>query len=127
MLFKKLILFFTLFYISATLFFNLPRNYLKIINSKSEAYFHFFLFQRWNFFAPPPNYNERLYYTFKSNADTNLIVYEVFEPLYKLKSQKAPFNNREDLLDYLLSNSLNSMGEEIYEAKEYKFFLIETK
>jgi len=127
MLFKKIILLFAIVYAAATLFFNLPRNYLKISNSKAEAYFQFFLFQRWNFFAPPPNYNERLYYTFKSRTDTALVVYEVFEPLYKQKSQKAPFNSREDLLDYLLSNSLNGMAEEINEAKEYKRYLIATK
>lgn len=108
------------------IFFYLPNNYIKINSAKNEAYFQLFFFQRWNFFAPSPSYNERLYYILKKKNADSLKVFEVFEKLYKEKARKAPFNNKEDVLDYLLSNSVGSIAEEINEIRNYKNFLVKT-
>jgi hypothetical protein len=77
--------------------------------------------------APPPTFNERLYFTYKNSRDTSTVVLEVFEKLYAEKARKVPFNNKEDILDYLLSNSLNSFTEEINEMKQYNQYLLQVK
>ena len=50
--------FFTLIFVS-------PKNFIKINLYEEEQIFNTFLFQKWGFFAPPPKYNDRLYYKFE--------------------------------------------------------------
>ncbi|CAM1343864.1 hypothetical protein [Tenacibaculum amylolyticum] len=88
-----------------------PNNYIKISLLKQEQAFDIFFFQKWGFFAPPPDYNDRLYYTFHSKKDsTKAYTFEVMETLQEKKSARAPFNSSEDILDYILSNTLNSIS-----------------
>ena len=128
MILKKIILSVTLFYLVVTFYFNLPSNYLKIhCSGKFGNYFNFFMFQRWNFFAPPPNFNDRLYYTFKMKSNNKVEVYEVLEPLSKKKCEKAPFNGKEGILDYLLTNSVIGINDELYKKNRFNSFLIATE
>lgn len=88
-----------------------PNNYIKISLLKQEQAFDVFFFQKWGFFAPPPDYNDRLYYTFHSKKDsTKIYTFEVMETLQEKKSSRAPFNSSEDILDYILSNTLNGVS-----------------
>jgi hypothetical protein len=106
-----------------TIVFTFPENYISISLSKESRLFHTFFFQRWGFFAPPPNYNERLYYTFiDANSKTNSITYEVLEPLNLQNNKNNIFNYESDILDYVLSNSLSNITETINEVnKVYEF------
>lgn len=110
-------------YWSITLVFTFPENYITISLSKESRLFHTFFFQRWGFFAPPPNYNERLYYTFiDNNTKSKSITYEVLEPLNRQNNRNKIFNYESDILDYVLSNSLSNITETINELnKVYEF------
>jgi len=86
---------------------------------EGEETFNTFFFQKWGFFAPPPKYNDRLYYTFESKNDTTQYhTFEVMAPLQKRKSTKAPFNSSEDILDYVLSSTLHSISDGLYAVNE---------
>jgi len=96
-----------LFYAVATIVFSSPENYINISLLDYNENFNTFFYQKWGFFAPPPRTNERLYYKFENKKNNSeVIIYEVIEPLLIEKHKKAPFNSKEDLTDYLISNSI---------------------
>lgn len=102
-----------------TLIFVSPHNFIKISLVEGEEMFNMLLFQQWGFFAPPPKYNDRLYYTFKNKKDSSDIkVFEVIEPLQRIKSANAPFNSSENILDYVLSSTINSVSDGIFAINE---------
>jgi hypothetical protein len=110
---------FFLFYGIITLIFVTPDNFINISLVEYNSKFETFFYQRWGFFAPPPQSNDRLYYFFeKKNNKEEIIVYEVIEPLLKQKYLKAPFNGKEDLVDYLISNSINLIVDGIISVRE---------
>lgn len=96
-----------LFYFITTLIFSTPDNYINISLIEHTENFNSLFYQKWAFFAPPPQSNDRLYYIFEKKTNkSEIIIFEVVEPLLKEKINKAPFNSNEDLTDYLISNSL---------------------
>jgi hypothetical protein len=103
-------------YWGCTILFNIPNNFINISLTKQSEKFNTFFFQKWSFFAPPPKFNDRLYYTFYSNTDT--LTFEVLEPLNLKKQKNAPFNWNEDLLDYVLSNSVSAISDEVVEINQ---------
>lgn len=104
-------------YWAMTFLFTMPDNYINLQFHQGQQYFQFWLYQRWGFFAPPPNFDERLYYEFKDKHTQQVSLHEVLQPINEQKQAKAPFNWREDLLDYLLSGSVISIGEELISFK----------
>ncbi|CAM1371292.1 hypothetical protein [Tenacibaculum xiamenense] len=119
---KKSILIISIFtvYWGATIFFTLPENYLKIKALKYEKIFSSFFYQRWSFFAPPPKFNDRLYYNFASQKDT--IIMEAMKPIHDKRKSEYLFNNDISVVDYILSNSLNNISDIIREHyNAYKF------
>lgn len=86
----------------------MPSNYVKIKNKSFYAEFDKFFYQRWDFFAPPPKTNYRLYFQYKS-ASSSEVEYkiEVMKDLLKQKSAKAPFNSYEEMMDYQLYGCVN--------------------
>ncbi|WP_396147937.1 hypothetical protein [Flavobacterium sp.] len=108
-----------LFYGIATVVFSTPDNYINISLIEYNEKFNTFFYQRWGFFAPPPQSNDRLYYVFEKKTNkAEIIVYEVIEPLLKQKCSKAPFNGNEDLVDYLISNSIYLITDGIRAVRE---------
>jgi hypothetical protein len=112
-----------IFYWVITLIFTLPENYITISLGKENRIFNTFFFQRWGFFAPPPNYNERLYYTFVNDKSRlQDLTFEVLQPLNYQNSKNKIFNYESDILDYVLSNSITNITETISEVnKVYKY------
>ncbi len=109
-----------LFYWSMTIIFVSPKNYLNISLLEYSDLYNSFFYQKWAFFAPPPKTNERLYYIFENkNNIKDIQIFEVIEPITKAKSEKNPFNTEEDLLDYVLSNSINNIRETIVNTNEF--------
>ena len=122
--FKFCVLLFVGFYWMSTLLVNLPNCYLKIQTTEYNDKFLEFFRQSWNFFAPPPRANNRLYFSYynKEGRDTVLAYrYEVIESIVKAKQKKRPFNYKEEILDYTLNNALidfvGGMGEVMDAAK----------
>lgn len=123
---KKILVFLILItfilYWSVTLIFTMPENFLSISLHKEGAVFNNLFSQKWSFFAPPPNFNDRIYYSFVSKKDSSVKTYEIIEKVNQRKQDKAPFNWNEDLLDYVLSNSSIGVNEQIYEIQQYLKF-----
>lgn len=108
------------FYWSVTLIFVLPTNYISIQLTEYSGLFQTFFYQRWGFFAPPPKSNDRLYYVFINKYDNSkILTFEVIESLLKDKHLNAPFNAKEDLIDYLLSNSIYALNDEVLNRREF--------
>jgi hypothetical protein len=117
--FSTLILFIFSIYWSLTLIFTSPSNFINISLLEYSYVFETFFFQKWAFFAPPPNSNDRLYYYFENKKDKRKIkVFEVIEPITKNKCIKAPFNTEEDILDYVLSNTVALIRDDIVNINE---------
>lgn len=96
------------FYFLITVLAVMPNNYFKITNKEFFDRFDQIFYQRWNFFAPPPKTNFRLYFEYK-NADSKIIYrkLEVMKKLLKDKREKAPFNGYEEMMDYQLYGCVN--------------------
>ena len=118
---KKIIIFFVFcFYWGVTIFFTIPENYLQIKSIEMEKIFSSFFYQKWSFFAPPPKFNDRLYYQFVNKKDTLLM--EVIEPIHNERRKQYLVNNDISIVDYILSNSLNNISDVIREKfGNYKF------
>ncbi|SED18592.1 hypothetical protein SAMN04489761_4550 [Tenacibaculum sp. MAR_2009_124] len=102
-----------------TFFFNAPDNYIKIQFFQEGDAFNKFFYQKWGFFAPPPQFDEKLYCLILSKKDTSEVKsFELMQAIIKEKVDKAPFNNKADVLDYILSNSCISINNQIVELKD---------
>ncbi len=102
----------------ATIVFTMPDNYISLQLYKQHRLFHAWLFQRWGFFAPPPNFDERLYYVFRDKQTQQTQTFEVLAPICEMKQAKAPFNWHEDIVDYLLSGSMTGIADELSEVQQ---------
>lgn len=89
-----------------TLLYLSPSNPIRISSKDTLALFRRVNGQRWNFFAPPPTYNQRLYYTFTSKSTGQSVSFEVIKPIVAEKQRKAPFNDGEHVFDYVLFTSV---------------------
>ena len=103
------------FYWSMTMFFTLPDNYLLLSNLKYERLFSTFFYQKWSFFAPPPNYNDRLYYIFEKDS-TIVETFEVIEDVQKQRSAEYLFNDDISTIDYVLSNTISTLNDIVRES-----------
>ncbi|QKX04834.1 hypothetical protein HN014_07865 [Aquimarina sp. TRL1] len=114
-------------YWGATIFFNAPDNYMKIKLMEEESVFKTFFYQNWSFFAPPPNTNERLYCVIYDKQDSTVAkVLELVTPIIERKVQKAPFNSKDDIMDYVISSSTVSLNNKMVSLNETVSYL-ETK
>ncbi len=109
-----LVFFITSVYWSCTLFFTVPENYLQIKSMQYQQLFSTFFYQQWSFFAPPPQYNDRLYYEFV-NTKNDTIVVEVMEPIQNKRQENFLTNDDESIIDYLLLNSVSNVTDAIRE------------
>jgi hypothetical protein len=116
-----LILAFTM-YFAITVFFTSPDNFLSTSLYRYKQVFHTVFYQKWSFFAPPPNYNQRLYYEFINRKSGEMNVFEVTEPIVKAKQRKAPFNTDEEILDYIIFGSISGVTDMITELKKDKAY-----
>jgi hypothetical protein len=105
-------------YWSITFIFNAPDNYINISLYKYNQLFQTFFYQKWSFFAPPPTFNERLYYEFRNIKDSSVMIFEAAEPICIAKQKNSPFNSKDDLLDYIISGSVNGVSDQMHELQE---------
>ena len=64
-------------YWGATFFFTMPDNYLKIKALAYDKVFQSIFYQQWSFFAPPPTYNDFLYFEFADTLSGEVQTFEV--------------------------------------------------
>lgn len=94
-------------------YFSFPKSSLPILYAHNlyQKWDDIF-FQRWGFFAPPPDFDNRLYYVYTNKKDTSdIFIYEVFERLNKRKNQNYLFNDNLINLDYILHNLSSPIGD----------------
>ncbi|MEO6916949.1 MAG: hypothetical protein ABI151_16115 [Chitinophagaceae bacterium] len=104
---------------------NFPETSLPIASNLAHyKIFDEVFYQRWGFFAPPPNEDDRLYYVFTNNSDSSKnITFEIFEKLLHEKREKYLLNDDLSNLDYILYNTTSPIedqlrdGFEIYKQK----------
>lgn len=102
----------------ATFLFTMPDNFVNLQYYQQSRVFQFWLFQRWGFFAPPPNFDERLYYEFRNKQTGQLQAFEVLGPICRQKQQKAPFNAHENIVDYLLSSNVSGVADALIQVQQ---------
>ena len=108
-------------------YFSFPKSSLPILYAhNSYQKWDNIFFQRWGFFVPPPDFDNRLYYVYSSKKDSsNILIYEVFERLNKRKNQNYLFNDNLINLDYILHNLSSPIGDllrenfQIYKHKKF--------
>lgn len=105
-----------------TLIYVSPNNYLRIEANKLVSIMDIFFYQNWKFFAPPPQYDLRLYYVFK-DVNNNIYTLEAISNIVSEKKQKAPFNTLEEFLDYVISGASTHVVDLKSEYMEYAKFL----
>jgi hypothetical protein len=116
------------FYGLVTILFVSPDNYININLQNYSLGFSTFFYQRWGFFAPPPKSNDRLYYIFTEKLNPiKRRIFEVIKPIVTEKSANAPFNSREDVIDYILSNSIIGIEEENNSVSEFLDYKVKKK
>lgn len=101
-----------------TMFFIFPNNPLNITLMCEKQIFETNFFQRWSFFAPPPNFNERVYIILKDQKSNQKNIYEIIEPILNLKSAKVPFNGQEQIYDYILSSTITNIEQNLRSFQE---------
>ena len=103
-----------------TIIYNSPNNFIRIQFHDEMKIFGKFFFQRWSFFAPPPQNNFRLIYIFtdKQNPDKRYS-YEALQPVTQAKRDKSPFNTKETVIDYILHSSVLLANNMLVEQQKF--------
>ena len=109
-----IILLFVLYWV-CTIIFTTPDNYVNINFLEYHSTFERFFYQKWGFFAPPPQFNEYLYYTYYSDGKDSLELktFEIIEPIIHKKQLDAPFNSSAERLDYIFSSALINISDDL--------------
>ena len=97
---------FFLLYWLATFFFMMPKNPLNLTAQRSREVFQTNFFQRWSFFAPPPDYNQKVYIIFNNKISGKRDYFEIINPINLAKRKTAPFNTYYQIIDYVMASSL---------------------
>jgi hypothetical protein len=114
-----------LIYWLITFLFTMPENYFRISFNSGDSFFQHAMFQQWSFFAPPPQSDDRLYYVIR-NKETKKVIQtlEALEYVMMQKQKNAPFNQEETIIDYVISNSVNSLTESYRQQMEFLTYSI---
>ncbi len=98
-------------YWCVTLLYSSPESYIKIKAEPVLSKFEIFFYQKWTFFAPPADFNFRLYFEYLDKDSSQLATYEVLKPIALQKQAKAPFNTNEQYVDYIVNSSVIELND----------------
>lgn len=115
---KISILIFISMYWFMTFLYNSPNNYIKIELQKEIKIFSTFFGQKWSFFAPPPQQNYKLYFTYLDQNKNEVAVFEIFSSIIESKRNTRPFNLRAEMIDYTISGSVDDIVNSIVKKRE---------
>ncbi len=105
-----ILLFFSAYWIITFLYCS-PENYVRIKSDGILSKFESVFYQRWTFFAPPADFNFRLYFEYNDKDSLRLNVYEILKPIARQKQSAAPFNSNEQFIDYIINSSVIEVNE----------------
>ena len=95
----------------------LPNNYLKAVLAPALNRFQLLFYQRWEFFAPPPEFNYRLYaIARRAGPEQSTVSLDLMSEVIERKRLSAPFNDAENAIDYLLFGAIYSIDGILSEA-----------
>jgi hypothetical protein len=106
-------------YVLITLLYVTPSNPLRIKFDSALRDFETWGFQKWTFFAPPPTGNDRLYFAFSPREGSGS-TYEVLEDIYRRKQEDHPFNERTEVVDYVVSGTASQITDIMSEVNRYR-------
>lgn len=106
-------------YAFITVLYVTPNNPLRIRFDDQLLVFEKWAYQKWSFFAPPPLYNDRLYFAFSPRVGEGKTV-EVLEGIYARKQQDSPVNIRAQVVDYVISGTARQISDLIREIYRYR-------
>ena len=100
-----------------------PSNPVRIEYDTEMLIFASLFYQKWTFFAPPPQFNTNIYYTFTSTKNSELTrVFDVSSPILNSKRQTLPLNEGAEVLDYMIFGAVDSVSEAIHTGFKYNRF-----
>jgi len=105
-------------YWAITLLYVSPDNFVKVKADNVLQVFSVLFEQKWSFFAPPPQGNHRLYYTFYDDNKQAVATFEAIKPLLNEKQRKKPWNTREEAIDYIVNGSIANVIEFVVTQRE---------
>jgi hypothetical protein len=97
----------------ATIAYVAPNNYIKAQFAGVFRAVDPVLFQRWEFFAPPPTFNSTVYAIAHLQNPEETITWDLTSEVRRLKGRHAPFNATEDAIDYVLSSAAIDIAEQM--------------
>lgn len=100
-----------LFYWGITILYCGPDNYLKIQVDPILTSYEKVFYQKWSFFAPPADFNFRLYFEYLNKDSLQVNIYEILKPIAVEKQRKAPFNSQEQFMDYIVNGSVIQIND----------------
>ena len=106
-----------------TIIYVLPNSYIRVKSNSLVNHMNVLVSQSWNFFAPPPDFNLRLYYRF-TDQYKKPHYFEAIQNIVTEKKKMAPFNASEEFLDYVISGSASSILEQKTNFFNYYNFTI---
>ena len=121
---KKVFLIIVFIYLAITMFYCLPSNPMKIKYNIVSRTWNILFPQNWSFFAPPPQFNLKLYYRFYDGKGALINQKDAVSILWKLKRERAPFNSDEEVMDYLIGSSLatlNTFNNNLIKSIKYQY------
>jgi hypothetical protein len=93
----------------------MPSNYARTALLNYAPRFNSVFGTTWRLFTPPHSYNNRLYYIVRdierpSESDT----IEVLENIALQKQRHAPFNQKENIIDHMVNNSVAGLKRTVW-------------
>ena len=85
----------------------MPANYVKQTVANHASRYQT-MFSSWSFFTPPLTYHNRLYFIFRDSkiSGNKQDTIEVLANISLQKQIRVPFNQRENIIDHLVNNSV---------------------
>lgn len=115
---KTALLVFVSIYWMMTFLYNSPNNYLKIELEKEIRIFATLFGQKWSFFAPPPQQNYKLYFSYLDEHKNEVAAFEVFSSIIESKKKTRPFNLRAEMVDYTIYGSVDDIVNSMIKKRD---------
>jgi hypothetical protein len=97
----------------ATIAYVAPNNYIRAQFVGVFRAVEPVLYQRWEFFAPPPTFNTTVYAIARLQNPEETVTWDLTSEVRRLKGRHAPFNATEDAIDYVLSSAATDIVEQL--------------
>jgi len=97
-----------------------PNNYLRAQFPGVFRAIEPVLYQKWEFFAPPPTFNTTVYAVAHLQNPEETITWDLTSEIRRLKGRHAPFNATEDAIDYVLSSAAIDIVSQMRQQIEHE-------